>query len=154
MGREVRRVPKDWVHPVDASGKPIPMEKYFPYNEEEIKEGLEDGWLEDCPPHYGVEVMPDWPEEERTHYQMYECTTEGTPISPVMEDPEELARWLADTGASAFAGMPATYEQWLATVCAGSAPSMVKEGGVIRSGVSATAEWVRRKERTRKKGLV
>ena len=44
------------------------------------------------------------PIEERTHYQMYETCTEGTPISPVMETPENLARWLADNGASAFGG--------------------------------------------------
>ena len=39
---------------------------------------------------------PDWPDSERTHWQMYEQTSEGTPISPVMESPEALARWLVD----------------------------------------------------------
>lgn len=48
------------------------------------------------------DYMPDWQEEERTHLQMYESTTEGTPISPIMATKEELARWLADTNASAF----------------------------------------------------
>jgi hypothetical protein len=62
------------------------------------------------------DYMPDWPEDQRTHWQMYEDTSEGTPISPVMETPEELARWLADNDASAFAGMTATYDQWLATI--------------------------------------
>lgn len=36
------------------------------------------------------DYMPDWPEAERTHYQMYENTSEGTPISPVMATPEDL----------------------------------------------------------------
>jgi len=56
---------------------------------------------------------------------MYENTSEGTPISPPFETPEELARWLADNNASAFGGMTATYEQWLATCKGLYAPSMV-----------------------------
>ena len=48
------------------------------------------------------EYMPDWPKAECTMLMMYEDTSEGTPISPAFETPEELARWLADNGASAF----------------------------------------------------
>ncbi|WP_273280899.1 hypothetical protein [Pseudooceanicola atlanticus] len=87
-----------------------------------------------------ADYMPDWPDEERTHFQMYEDTSEGTPISPVMETPEELARWLADNGASAFGDMTATYEQWLPICRGGFAPSMVVTGGRIISGVEAMAE--------------
>jgi hypothetical protein len=79
--------------------------------------------------------MPEWPESERTHLQMYESTSEGTPISPVMETPEQLARWLADNGASAFGDMTATYEQWLETAKDGWAPSGMMIGGVMMSGV-------------------
>ena len=59
--------------------------------------------------------MPDWPEAERTHYQMYETTTPGTPISPVMETPEALARWLFKDSPDHdyFATSGATYESWL-----------------------------------------
>lgn len=136
MGREVRRVPASWIHPKDASGNYIPMYERNPYNASEIEEGLADGWLDATKPNYGMDVMPDWPESERTHYQMYEDTTEGTPISPVMESPEALARWLADNNASAFAGMTASYEAWL-TVCRGAgAPSAIMVGGVLRPGVS------------------
>jgi len=82
--------------------------------------------------------MPEWPESERTHIQMYETCSEGTPISPVMDDPEKLAHWLADNGASAFGGMTATYEQWLATIQQGFAVSLVySPGGGIQSGVAA-----------------
>lgn len=56
---------------------------------------------------------PEWTDAERTHYQMYEDTSEGTPISPVFATPEEVARWCADNGASAFGGMGADYEWWL-----------------------------------------
>ena len=140
MGREIRKVPADWQHPKDERGNYIPMHKTFPYEESEIQEGLRDGWLENEPPHYGIPVMPDWPQEQRTHIQMYENTSEGTPISPVFETPEECARWLADNGASAFARMTATYEQWLGVCRGGYAPSMVIEGGKMQSGVEALSE--------------
>lgn len=65
------------------------------------------------------EYMPEWPDGEATMLVMYEDTSEGTPISPAFETPEELARWLADNEASAFGGMTATYDQWLATCCGG-----------------------------------
>lgn len=69
------------------------------------------------------EYMPDWPAEQRTHLMMYETCSEGTPISPAFETPEELAHWLADNNASAFGSATATYEQWLATCRSGWAPS-------------------------------
>lgn len=116
MGREVRHVPADWQHPKDAGGNLLPLHERFCYNAEEIKEGLRDGWLDDEPPNYGVGVMPDWPKSERTHIQMYETTSEGTPLSPVMKTPEELARWLADNNASAFGAKYATQEQWLSRI--------------------------------------
>ena len=138
MGREVRRVPASWSHPRDHEGHFIPLHASFPYNEDEIQEGLRDGWLNDAPPYYGCSIMPDWSPAVRTHYQMHETTSEGTPISPIMETPEALARWLADNNASAFAGMGATYEQWLATITRGSAVSAAYlPGKGFISGVAA-----------------
>jgi hypothetical protein len=140
MGREVRRVPATWEHPKDEQGRFIPMHQtytdYTDYTEGEIEEGLREGWLKGEPPFYGQAVMPQWPEAERTHYQMYEDCTEGTPISPPMETPEALARWLADTGASSFGGMTASYEAWLRVCRGGWAPSCVIAGGRLESGVS------------------
>lgn len=83
------------------------------------------------------DYMPDWPEDQRTHYMMYEDTSEGTPISPAFDTPEKLARWLADTGASAFGSSTASYEAWLRVCKGGSAPSAVISGGVMQSGVEA-----------------
>ena len=142
MSREVRRVPANWEHPKDENGHHIPMHEHFPYNEEEIAEGLRDGWLDNDSPNYGCDVMPQWPESERTHYQMYESTSEGTPISPVMETPEALARWLADNNTSAFAVMGATYEQWLATIKRGWAVSAV---GSSRTGLVSGVEGLHEK---------
>lgn len=81
------------------------------------------------------DYMPAFPEGSATMLCMYEDTTEGTPISPAFATPEELARWLADNNASAFGGMTATYEQWLATCLAGWSISVVIEGGRMMSGV-------------------
>lgn len=93
------------------------------------------GWVEwsgkrPCPSEY----MPDWPAEQRTHFQMYEDTSEGTPISPPMPTAESLARYLADNNASAFGGDTATYEGWLGMIRAGWAPSIVIADGRMMSG--------------------
>ena len=117
MGRELRRVPANWEHPRDENGSYIPMNKHFPYSKEEIAEGICDGWLENSPPDYGCAIMPQWwSEADRTHYQMYESTSEGTPISPVMESAESLASWLAENNVAVFANIKTNYEEWLAII--------------------------------------
>ena len=134
MGREVRRVPANWEHPKEWR---YGRHDFIPFHDRSILKYYEAG--EDPPEE--SEFMPDWKDEERTHYQMYEDTTEGTPISPVMATPEELARWLADNGASSFGRSTATYEQWLGMIEVGCAPSLVfdaKNG--LRSGVESISE--------------
>jgi hypothetical protein len=87
------------------------------------------------------DYMPEWAEDEATHYQMYETCTEGTPISPVFDTPEKLARWLADNEASAFGDMTASYESWLRVCRGGYAPSAVAAPGVgLVSGVEGLAQ--------------
>jgi len=158
MGREVRRVPKDWEHPKDENGNYIPQSDWsYSQMMQEWEEGL-GLWLKgEHPDQLDVRwstdditweewhgnrpdpgrYMPDWPDEERTHYQMYEDTSEGTPISPVMESPESLARWLADNNVSAFADMTASYEAWLRIAKGGYAPGAVLVVGGFQSGVEA-----------------
>jgi hypothetical protein len=73
-------------------------------------------------------------------WQMWETTSEGSPISPVFPTAEALAEWLARTGASTFGRMTATYEQWLRMIVGdGSAVSMIATGGVLMSGVEAAS---------------
>jgi hypothetical protein len=75
-------------------------------------------------------------------WQMWETTSEGSPVSPVFAAPEELARWLADTEASTFGSMTADYETWLKMIKgSGWAMSMASssETGLV-SGVEAVAE--------------
>lgn len=45
-------------------------------------------------------------------WQMWETTSEGSPMSPVFATPEELADWLATSGASIFGSNTASREQW------------------------------------------
>jgi hypothetical protein len=109
VGREVRRVAADWRHPLGENGKFQPI-------------------------HAGE--MPNWKVNQATHYQMYETYTAGTPISPVMEYPEALARWLVANKASAFGYETACYEAWL-QVCRGDAACAfaIDKKGKIVSGV-------------------
>jgi len=74
-------------------------------------------------------------------WQMWETTSEGSPMSPVCESPEALARWLADNGASSFGRDMATYDEWLRMIGSGWAPSAVftPSTGLV-SGVVATPE--------------
>ena len=146
LRREVRRVPANWQHPKDErTGRHNPLfpgENYADaareFMEKANAEGLQAAidWHGQAPDQN--DYMPNWPESERTHYMMYEDTSEGTPISPAFATPEELARWLADTGASAFGDSTASYEAWLRVANGGYAPSAVytPEHG-LQSGVEA-----------------
>jgi len=149
MGREVRRVPKDWDHPCDEVGGFIPMfDDDFESASDEWKRGYEqwktnpkrndcEYWEYEGNPPERERFHPKWTDEERTNFQMYETTTEGTPISPVMETPEELAQWLVDNSASAFAGQTASYEAWLRVARGGFACSAVLTEKGLESAVEA-----------------
>ena len=94
MGREIRRVPQGWEHPKDARGH------YIGLLDMTYKQALvnwrEDGAHEDDKPE------PEWYrpdfDAEPTHYQIYETVSEGTPVSPVFANLEELQAWLIETG--------------------------------------------------------
>lgn len=75
-------------------------------------------------------------------YQLWETTSDGSPLSPAFKTPEELARWLADNNASTFGRMTTTYENWLAFIEGpGESVGMVMEVGKgLKSGVEAAVE--------------
>lgn len=168
MGREVRRVTATWEHPKDENGNYKPLLGYsfskqlkdWKEEFEQWNKGFRKNWYDENPwkPKEKDELemtfeewsgsepliedyMPDWKEEEKTHIQMYEDTSEGTPISPVFDNAEDLARWLADNNSNSFGSSTATYEQWLHTINLGFAPSMIMDNNVcgngLRSGVEA-----------------
>jgi len=139
MGREVRRVPATWEHPKE-DGRYKPLLEGYAAAKAEFEAKYKSEGLQAALDYFGQapnqdDYMPDWTEDEKTHFQMYETCSEGTPISPVMATPEELAHWLADNGASAFGSMTANYESWLRVCNGGYAPSAVVTDGVLKSGV-------------------
>jgi hypothetical protein len=58
--------------------------------------------------------MPDFPEGTATGWQLYETTSEGTPVSPIFATAEELAAW-CERNATVFADYRWTAQQWLAS---------------------------------------
>lgn len=163
MGREVRKVPAGWQHP-KHNGRYVSLYDGEKYNrrllrwdeehakwEEGFRADFSGGWtpldMDEFSMSYAEwagerldarDYMPVWTQDEATHYMMYETCSEGTPISPAFATPEELAHWLADTGASAFGNMTADYEHWLRVAKGGFAPSAIMDSdGTIQSGVSA-----------------
>lgn len=176
MSRRMRRVPPGWEHPRDHNGHPKPLfegpyakmaeawdAEEAKWNEDFIRDHFKGGWeprsnsqiATDCPDFvqwHGErpqeeDYMPDFPLESRTHFQMYEETSEGTPISPVCASPEELAAWLVDNHADAWSGMGATYQEWLAMCRTGMGTvGLLVEGDRVMTGVEAAAEIL--KDRT------
>jgi len=163
MGREVRMVPENWEHPKQENGNYHAMYE-MNYEKEfnkwlELKKNFDNGYEEDWETkklksidtkyknmhfedYYDTapdsrDYMPTWKEEEKTHFMMYETTSEGTPISPAFRTPKELATWLFDNDASSFGQTKATYEQWLNMIeGSGFAVSMVAHNGKLESGVA------------------
>jgi len=70
-------------------------------------------------------------------WQMWEDTSEGSPISPVFKTPEELAKWLSDTGASAMGSQTATEKEWLSMIKQEWSPSGAIIDGELMNGVEA-----------------
>lgn len=61
-----------------------------PWRYGEYREGRE-------PPNpYGAYRSEPWTEEERTHLQVYETVSEGTPVTPPKPDARVLAEWCAE----------------------------------------------------------
>lgn len=74
-------------------------------------------------------------------FQLWENTSEGSPLSPVFENPEDLAKWLADNKASSFGSHTESYETWLKFIMgSGWAPSMVVTDGQLMSGVEGLSD--------------
>lgn len=119
MGREIRRVPEHWLHPRNSNGEYIPLldgwSETLGFQWDRARQLWMQGkhsdqlfgglayqnlekaiWYEEW---HGPRPDPTQymhPQGKRTHFQYYETTTEGTPISPVFPSLEELAQWLHD----------------------------------------------------------
>lgn len=142
MGREVRMVPVDWEHPKDNNGEYIPLLDNYLGAIESFEKAIREMGLNEALDYYGggpisENYMLEGPRSKCTHYQMYECVSEGTPVSPPRKTQEKLAQWLVDNKVTVIDNIP-TYNQWLATIKAGPAPSMIIRDGKIMSGVEAS----------------
>lgn len=121
--REIRRVSKDWKHPKNKYGNFEPLfsrkdyEQYASVFLEEmadlvrvgtyksLEEAIDDNQKDKL---CEADAMPVF--ENPTHYQAYETTSEGTPISPVFENLEDLLDYL--TKNARIFGKKATKEEW------------------------------------------
>ncbi len=115
MGREIRKVAKDWIHPKDYKGDYIPQNREY-YNDvmdEWIKnhnlwlkgehpdqlDGSTEGlkfyaeW-DGNPPDVEYYRTINWTPEQACCFQFYENVSERTPLSPVFEKIEDLQIWL------------------------------------------------------------
>jgi hypothetical protein len=147
MGVEIRRVPPGWIHPEDGDGNCIPM-----HDEDYESAGLQ--WIKDLmawergdhPDRKKADIAAcrffwDWVrqppddracrpkfEAEPTCYQLYENTSEGTPISEVFATLDELAEYLTARGHSVKA-VRVFIEK-------GFAPSMyISKDGTVLEGI-------------------
>jgi hypothetical protein len=85
------------------------------------------------------DYRPWWRKRGRTHLQLYETVTEGTPLSPPMPCEESLARWLSEADGRIWCGAnDMSFEDWMRFLGrGGSAMSMVISGGKTYTGI----EW-------------
>ncbi len=139
MGRELRRVTADWQHPKSEYGNYIPLfdgEDFIKElsNWEEgkrqwdlgFKDNFKGGWEPkeqdelnttfeewDGQKPLKEDYMPVWTEEEKTHIQLYENTSEGTPNSPVYRADQlmELCAW-CEKNATTIGYNKTTKEKW------------------------------------------
>ena len=144
MGREIRRVPEGWQHPVDEKG-------YIPLHDCTYAEAMRDyetgrkAWEEDQAKDHSISFedydggppepkwyRPEW-QSEPTCYQIYETVTEGTPVSPVFAGLGELGDWLISEGVSESAARKFAEIGW--------APSMSFGRGGIKVTYETLADW-------------
>ena len=143
MGREIRRVPANWEHPMQgASYRPM-----FEGGEEAYRERYQE-WMEERE-EYGDNGDPYEPEDfmpDGDWWQLFETVSEGTPITPPFPTSEALVDYLVEHGD--FWRHRWTREQAEAIVAHGYAPSfvMIKSDHDVRFMNSAqAAEWISKK---------
>jgi len=144
MGREVKRVPLNFQWPI---GKIWPFYLLSTCIDdcEECKSAAKILNLEMTD--YGCPAFCNYDPPTGDGYQLWETTTEGSPMSPVFSSPEELAEWLEANEASSFADMTCNYDEWLSFIRGpGWAPSAIVSKDGFKSGVCASVEQSSKRE--------
>ena len=153
MGREIRRVPPGWQHPVNEYCRHIGRDPhrglpcYRPLFDNDYESAaleweaeyaafMQTPKAESRYAHYWECANPPdeenyraqrWTPEEATCYQVYETVSEGTPISPVFATVAAMRTWLIGQGHSEYATDQFIVHAW--------APSMVIDRGRGMSGI-------------------
>ena len=162
MGREIRRVPPNWEHPMTEFG-----DRYQPLHdrdyEKEASEWLNNAILWDQGMH-DDQKDPDFEsakeckfywewageppdkehyrpkyKEEPTWYQVYETVTEGTPVSPPFATEEELIDYLVENGDfwdQRRGDPPPSREAATSFVKLGFVPSMMISHEGVKTGIN------------------
>lgn len=165
MGREIRKVPKNWKHPKDSKGNFLPLHNQnsddafaewllmidnarkgiFEYDFDKEKSLHQFCSENPCP---SPEMLLPYKDDECDCFQIYETVSEGTPVSPVFETKEQLIEWMAMpidmeseyTYISPYDGEVTSMQgktREIAEAFAKSewAPSMTMHNGVIKTNV-------------------
>lgn len=139
MGREIRKVPSDWVHPKTTrqqwTGKDfefVETNDYKPLYDKDYETAAQEWiaefdqwragthpnqrdyyfWDYDSPPSQNTCRKRKWTTEEATCYQIYETVSEGTPVSPVFATLDDLVEWCVAQGYSrSHAGKPTCFSR-------------------------------------------
>lgn len=150
MGREIRKVPKNWQHPKDDNGNYIPMhDQSFDEALKEWQDGLAK-WIAGEDPDadkfdypktepgysewHGASPDPEsyrketWTEAEANCFQVYETVSEGTPTSPVFESLEALENWLVEQGHSRTAAANFCEGGWATSMIFNLGTGEMKQG--------------------------
>ena len=135
MGREIKIVPLDFDWPIGKIWALYLISTCMDENCDGCRRAAKLKGMEfhsyDCPK---FNLGPP----EGDGYQLWETTTEGSPVSPVFATPEELAEWLEFNKISSFAHMTCSYDQWLEFIKGpGWAPSAIITSNGLKSGVCA-----------------
>lgn len=133
MGREIKRVALDFDWPIN---KVWPFYKLSTCIDDcdECRAAAKIRGMEFT--EYNCPKFKEYDPPEGDGYQLWETTSEGSPMSPVFQTPEELAKWLDINQISSFSDMTCNYDQWLNFIYGSQwAPSAIIENGELKSGV-------------------
>lgn len=119
----------------------------FPHNLDRLMikyHSEKEGWDSSCPHCHGEGMLFLNDEIKRLHedfqwvepptgegYQMWEDTSEGSPITPVFKTAEELAEYCEREGVSWFGGSTAKKESWLRVINKSAPATLEVAPGVI-----------------------
>ena len=116
MGREIKRVPVDFNWPIGKIFYGYHIQSCL---SKENYTGCEEcrAWAKikklDIKKYGCPNFEPLLGPPKGNGYQLWETTSEGSPMSPVFSSPEELAVWLEYNKISSFGTMTRSYDQWL-----------------------------------------